>query len=85
MSVRVDYGGVRWTILADVAVHPARVTHPEWIYSIEHDPAEARRTRERLWSEVDGEHVACGHFPGGLGRIRRDDGRLWWESLNGDR
>jgi glyoxylase-like metal-dependent hydrolase (beta-lactamase superfamily II) len=85
MSVRVESGGERCTILGDVGVHPAQLTHPGWAYDAEHDPDGSRRTRERLLPGLAGQLVACGHFPGGLGRIRREEDGLWWESLSGER
>ena len=45
MSLEVTLAGTKTLLAGDVAVHPAQLDHPEWIYVYEHDPVVAERTR----------------------------------------
>ncbi|CAN5356715.1 hypothetical protein BH20ACT13_BH20ACT13_16300 [soil metagenome] len=69
-------------LLADVAVHPALLDEPDWIYISDGDPARSAETRRSLLPELVERDVlvACGHYPGsGTGRVLERDGRVVWE------
>ncbi len=77
-------GGARLLITGDVAYHPAHVVRPEWRTFLEHDPAEAERSRRKV-AELAIERdalVTGGHF--GiltLGRVRRVEAGYAWEAV----
>ncbi len=82
MALRLASEGREAVLLADVAVHPALLQEPEWVYVSDADPALAAETRHALLSELVDRDVlvACGHCPGsGIGRIVTRDGRIVWE------
>jgi glyoxylase-like metal-dependent hydrolase (beta-lactamase superfamily II) len=82
MGVRIASGEEEALLIVDAAVHPALLDHPEWRYVSDLDHEQAVATRERLIEELVESDVlvACGHYPqGGIGRIRRTQGRVVWE------
>lgn len=82
MGVRIDSNGEKAMLVGDIAVHPALLDRPDWHYVFDLDPELAIATRKRLIEElVDSDVlVACGHYPdGGIGHVRRRDGRVVWE------
>jgi glyoxylase-like metal-dependent hydrolase (beta-lactamase superfamily II) len=84
MGIRVSSGGEEAMLMADAAVHPALLDHPEWRYVSDLDHESAVATRHRLLAKlVDADIVvASGHYPpGGIGRIVRIDGRVRWDHL----
>ena len=69
-------------LIADVAVHPALLEEPEWLYVSDGDPAQSAATRRALLPELVDRDVlvACGHYPGsGIGRVVTRDGRPVWQ------
>ena len=77
-AARLDEG----ISLADVAVHPALLDHPEWVFAFDDDSVANAPTRAALVAELaagDG-LVVCGHYPGsGIGRLVTREGRVVWE------
>jgi glyoxylase-like metal-dependent hydrolase (beta-lactamase superfamily II) len=62
MALRLGDEGI---VLADVAVHPALLDHPEWRYVSDVDPDRSIETRRDLLAGLAGKTVLCGHFPEG--------------------
>ncbi|MBA3375933.1 MAG: MBL fold metallo-hydrolase [Actinobacteria bacterium] len=84
MALRLASEGAEAVLLADVAVHPALLEEPDWVYVSDGDPAECAETRRDLLPElVDCDVlVACGHYPGtGIGRVITRHGRVVWEEV----
>jgi len=82
MGLRLTSGGEEAVLIADMAVHPALLAHPDWVYAADGDPAVCAASRRSLLPElVDrGVLVACGHYPGsGIGRVVTRDGLVVWE------
>jgi glyoxylase-like metal-dependent hydrolase (beta-lactamase superfamily II) len=67
MALRLGDEGI---ILADTAVHPALLDHPEWRYVSDIDYGRSVQTRRELLSELEAKVVLCGHYPDG-GEWRR--------------
>ena len=61
MALRLGDEGI---ILADVAVHPALLDHPEWRYVSDLDHERSVETRRELLPQLEGKVVVCGHYPG---------------------
>ena len=82
-SIRVESQGSKAIILGDVAVHPALLDHPEWVYLFDVEPETTVATRRAVLDEIDSEDivVACGHYPGGAGRLEREGSRTTWRSV----
>jgi glyoxylase-like metal-dependent hydrolase (beta-lactamase superfamily II) len=82
-SIRMSSNGVEAMVLGDVGVHPAQLSHPEWSYLFDVEPDAAVATRRALIDALANEKmiVACGHYPGGIGRLVFREGRLVWRSL----
>ena len=79
VSLRIDSGGEHGLITGDFLHHPCQIAHPEWSSTADSDPAEAQRTRERMFAELAGAPVLVlgTHFAGATaGRIVRD-GAAW--------
>lgn len=77
----VSSGKARALFLGDAISCPAQLDETEWGAMSDVDPALARRTRERLWAEMedDGTVGAGAHFPGlAFGRVLTGTGRRWW-------
>ena len=82
LALRLASEGSEAVLLADVAVHPALLEEPGWVYVSDGDPAQSAETRRSLLPELVDRDVlvACGHYPGsGIGRIVTRDGRIVWE------
>ena len=82
MALRLASEGQEAVLLADVAVHPALLEEPDWIYISDGDPAESAETRRSLLPDLVDRDVlvACGHYPGsGIGRVVTRDDRIVWE------
>ncbi len=82
VALRLAAEGHEAVLLADVAVHPALLEEPGWIYVSDSDPAQCAKTRRSLLPGlVDRDVVvACGHYPGsGIGRMLERDGLVVWE------
>jgi glyoxylase-like metal-dependent hydrolase (beta-lactamase superfamily II) len=82
-SIRLSSNGSEAVILGDVAVHPAMLGHPDWSYLFDVDPDAAVATRRAVLDELRDREVAvaCGHYPGGIGRLEAHEDRLVWRSL----
>jgi glyoxylase-like metal-dependent hydrolase (beta-lactamase superfamily II) len=84
MALRVASGGENAFLIADAAVHPALLAHPDWVYVSDGDPAVCAETRRALLPQLVDQDVlaVCGHYPeGGIGRIVRMNGTVVWEAL----
>jgi glyoxylase-like metal-dependent hydrolase (beta-lactamase superfamily II) len=76
--------GEQALLLVDAFLHPAQVTEPGWTAIFDMDIGATRRARRRLLKRMEAEDVlfAASHFPSPtFGRIRRLDGRTWWEPI----
>lgn len=82
-SIRIESQGSEAIILGDVAVHPALLEHPGWVYLFDVDPEATVATRRAILDDIEGKDiiVACGHYPGGVGRIEREGPRAVWRAL----
>jgi glyoxylase-like metal-dependent hydrolase (beta-lactamase superfamily II) len=83
-TVVISSGADRAVILGDVMHCPLQVSTPEWGVLFDVDADMARRTRERMLSELEGEDVdvGCCHFPeAAFGRIVRASGRRTWRPV----
>lgn len=83
-SLLLSSGGERLLITGDVAYHPAHLIRPEWPTFLEHDPAEAERSRRKIAELAIAQNalVTGGHF--GiltLGRVRRVDTGYAWDAV----
>jgi glyoxylase-like metal-dependent hydrolase (beta-lactamase superfamily II) len=84
LGLRLESEGEQALLMADVAVHPALLDHPEWRYVSDLDYDECVATRRAVLPElVDRDVLAvCGHYPGtGIGRVLREDGRVVWKRV----
>jgi glyoxylase-like metal-dependent hydrolase (beta-lactamase superfamily II) len=80
MCVVVSSGPYRALLLGDSITCPVQLDEPSWNSMSDVDPALARRTRERLWRELeDGRTTGAGaHFPElRFGRVLPGVGRRW--------
>jgi glyoxylase-like metal-dependent hydrolase (beta-lactamase superfamily II) len=76
----VSSGTERAYLLGDVVACPLQLTETDIGFLTDVDPALAARTRESLFTELEGQHVAIGmdHFPGlEFQRILTGTGRMW--------
>jgi len=82
-SVRIESQGSEAVILGDVAVHPALLDHPEWLYLFDVEPEATVVTRRAVLNDIAGRDivVACGHYPGGAGRLRREGSQVIWRAI----
>ncbi len=75
-------GTERAVVLGDVAHSPVQLLEREWNTLYDLDPVLARRTRQRLLHELEGDSfpmVAGMHFPGlRFGRLLEFEGRRQW-------
>ena len=83
-SIRIESRGSEAIILGDVAVHPALLDHPEWVYLFDVEPETTVATRRAVLDHIEGRDivVACGHFPGGTGRLEREGSRMTWRAVD---
>jgi glyoxylase-like metal-dependent hydrolase (beta-lactamase superfamily II) len=84
MGLRLDSDRQQGMVIGDVAVHPALLEEPDWLYAFEGDPALCAETRRTLLPELVDSNVvvACGHYPGsGIGRVVTRDRRVVWEEV----
>lgn len=82
MGLRLSSDSAEAVLIADIAVHPALLANPDWVYVWDGDPAVCADTRRALLPELVDRDVlvACGHYPGsGIGRIVTRAGRVVWE------
>ena len=81
VSIIVSSGFDRAIILGDTVICPVQLHEAEWNAIGDVDPELARRTRERLWAELENPSTvaAGGHFPDfTFGRILRAAGKRQW-------
>jgi glyoxylase-like metal-dependent hydrolase (beta-lactamase superfamily II) len=84
-TVVVSSGADRAVILGDVMHCPLQVSNPEWSVLFDVDAGLARRTRERMLAELEGQDVAvgCCHFPeAAFGRVVRASGKPTWQPVS---
>ena len=82
MSVLVRSQGEAALIQGDVLVHPAQVTEDDWNCIFDYDWPLSTETRRRMLDDVEaqGTPVISCHFPApGFGRVRRKEGRRYWQ------
>ena len=85
MGLRLSSGGEEAVLIADIAVHPALLAHPDWVYVADGDPAVCADTRREVLPELVDRDVlvACGHYPGGgIGRVVTSAGSVVWEEAS---
>jgi glyoxylase-like metal-dependent hydrolase (beta-lactamase superfamily II) len=83
MGLRIASRGAELVLIADAAVHPALLDHPEWRYVSDLDHDQCVETRRQLIDELVDEDVlvVCGHYPGGIGRIVRTKEAVVWDAV----
>ena len=82
-SVQIESRGARGIVLGDVAVHPALLDRPEWTYLFDVDPEATIKTRREVLENLEREDVviACGHYPGGIGSLAREESHTVWRPV----
>ena len=81
VSVRIESEGRRALITGDCIHHPCQMAHTDWCSAADHDPEQARATREALLAEyADGDVLVIGtHFATPTaGHVRRGAGGAYW-------
>jgi glyoxylase-like metal-dependent hydrolase (beta-lactamase superfamily II) len=83
LGVEIASVSSRALLIADAAPHPALLDECGWHFKYDYDAPLASETRAALVdSVVDTDTlVVCGHYPGGIGRVVRRDGRVLWEAV----
>ncbi len=79
--VVISDGTERALLLGDAITCPLQLTETDWGAISDVDPVLARRTRQRIWDELEGSDAAAvgAHFPGlSFGRMMRANGKRWW-------
>ena len=79
--VVVSSGDQRALLLGDAVSCPIQLDETDWTAMSDVDPALSKRTRERLWQELEGDTtIGVGaHFPGlEFGRVLRGHGTRYW-------
>ena len=82
MGLRIDSRGQRAVLIADTAVNPMLLEHPDRVYASDGDPGTCAATRRALLPELVDQDVltVCGHYPaGGIGRVVTRGDRIVWE------
>lgn len=82
MALRLDSEDEGAVLIADIAVHPALLDEPDWVYVSDADSPLCADTRRAILPQLVDRDVlvACGHYPGsGIGRIATREGRVAWE------
>lgn len=80
-SLVVSSGEERLFLLGDAVECPLQIAEDEFNAFSDVDPAQARRTREAMWRELEGTdaQVGAAHFPGlRVGRILTGTGKRWF-------
>jgi glyoxylase-like metal-dependent hydrolase (beta-lactamase superfamily II) len=84
LGARIALGGGEALVLGDAAAHPVLLDRPRDTFANDVDPEASVETREALLPRIvdTGALVLCGHFPdGGIGRVVRRDGRVFWTAV----
>jgi glyoxylase-like metal-dependent hydrolase (beta-lactamase superfamily II) len=82
LVVVLSSGGDRALLLGDAITCPLQLDETDWAAVSDVDPALARRTRARLWDEIEstGAYAAGAHFPElQFGRVLAGQGRRYWQ------
>jgi glyoxylase-like metal-dependent hydrolase (beta-lactamase superfamily II) len=83
MGLRIESEGERAILIADAAVNPMLLEHPDRTYVADGDPGACAATRHSLLPELVDQDVltVCGHYPaGGIGRVVTRGDRVVWEA-----
>jgi glyoxylase-like metal-dependent hydrolase (beta-lactamase superfamily II) len=84
ISLLIDGDNERLYLLGDVLHGAMQVEEPEWSVVLDHDPALARQSRERLYPELVKPNTiaAANHFSNAVfGRIVEVNGQRRWSAL----
>jgi glyoxylase-like metal-dependent hydrolase (beta-lactamase superfamily II) len=83
VSIGIYSAGEKGLIAGDASHHPIQLDHPDWSPAVDSDPVQSARTREALFDRVIDEERTwlAGHWPEGIGRIIRLDGRRVFQAL----
>jgi glyoxylase-like metal-dependent hydrolase (beta-lactamase superfamily II) len=85
MGLRIDSDGERAVLIADAAVNPMLLDHPDRAYASDGDAVVCAATRRALLPELVDQNVlvVCGHYPaGGIGRVVSRGDRVVWEAAS---
>ena len=81
VAIVLSSGDERALLLGDAVTCPLQLDETDWTAMSDVDPDLAKRTRERLWQELEGDRTTGvgAHFPGlEFGRVLRGEGRRYW-------
>ncbi len=84
MSIVVTSGREKLLGLADAAILPLQLQHPEWHYTNDLNREQAANSRRKLceWAITNNALVASPHFPfPGLGHIERKEQGYHWQPI----
>jgi glyoxylase-like metal-dependent hydrolase (beta-lactamase superfamily II) len=85
LAVQIESGGEQLLFLADVALYPIHVEHPDWVSQMDADPAQTVLTRHKLfqWAVEHDALVLAYHFPPfpSLGCIVRKGSSWEWKPV----
>jgi glyoxylase-like metal-dependent hydrolase (beta-lactamase superfamily II) len=86
IAVQIESGGEQLLFLADVALHPIHVKHPNWISRMDADPKQTVLTRQNMfqWAVDHDALVLAFHFPPfpSLGRIVPHEEGWRWQAID---
>ncbi|MAU00061.1 MAG: hypothetical protein CL608_23205 [Anaerolineaceae bacterium] len=84
--VQIASDGEQLLFLADVALHPIHVEHPDWVSQMDADPAQTVLTRQKMfqWAVDHNALVLAFHFPPfpSLGHIVPDGSGWRWQAID---
>ena len=85
-AVQIESDGEQLLFLADVALHPIHVEHPDWVSRMDADPAQTVLTRQKMfqWAVDHNALVLAFHFPPfpSLGRIVPKGNGWKWNAID---
>lgn len=85
-AVHIESAGEHLLFLADAALHPIHVAHPDWISQMDADPAQTVQTRHKLfqWAADHKALVLAYHFPPfpSLGHIVPHENGWQWQAID---
>jgi glyoxylase-like metal-dependent hydrolase (beta-lactamase superfamily II) len=84
MAVEITSKKEKLLVLADAAILPIQLEHPEWLYTNDLYKEQAAKTRKRLceWVITKNALVASPHFPfPGIGHINKSRQGYRWEPI----
>lgn len=86
MAINILSEGERLLFLADVALHPIHLEHPNWYSRMDNDPEQTVITRKKMfrWAVENDALVLAYHFPPfpSLGRIKQKDDCWEWKAID---